>query len=57
MWFVTYLPAAAIGSEVRSCPELVALRLSYSVIQKHGLNFVYLYFLNYKWYVNDLYNI
>jgi len=28
----------------------------YSVIQKDGLNFVRLYFLNYTWYVNDLYN-
>jgi len=32
------------------------LRL-YSVIQKGGLNFVRLYFLNYTWYVNDLHNI
>jgi hypothetical protein len=29
----------------------------YSVIQKDGLNFVRLYFLNYKWYVNDLLTI
>ena len=29
----------------------------YSVIQKDGLNFVRLYFLNYIWYVNDLHNI
>jgi hypothetical protein len=29
----------------------------YSVIQKDGLNFVRLYFLNYTWYVNDLHNI
>jgi hypothetical protein len=29
----------------------------YSLIQKDGLNFVRLYFLNYKWYVNDLRNI
>jgi len=27
------------------------------VIQKDGLNFVRLYFLNYTWYVNDLRNI
>jgi len=27
------------------------------VIQKDGLNFVRLYFLNYTWYVNDLHNI
>jgi len=35
-------------------PDEVAL---YSVIQKDGLNFVRLYFLNYTWYVNDLHNI
>jgi hypothetical protein len=29
----------------------------YSVIQKDGLNFVRLYFLNYTWYVEDLRNI
>jgi hypothetical protein len=29
----------------------------YSVIQKEGLDFVRLYFLNYRWYVNDLHNI
>jgi hypothetical protein len=29
----------------------------YSVIQKDGLNFVRLYFLNYTWYMNDLHNI
>jgi hypothetical protein len=29
----------------------------YSVIQKDGLNFVRLYFLNYTWHVNDLHNI
>ena len=28
-----------------------------SVIQKDGLNFVRLYFLNYTWYVNELHNI
>jgi len=28
-----------------------------SVIQNDGLNFVRLYFLNYRWYVNDLDNI
>ena len=32
--------------QVRAC--------AYSVIQKDGLNFVRLYFLNYTWYVNDL---
>ena len=29
----------------------------YIVIQKDGLNFVRLYFLNYTWYMNDLHNI
>ena len=29
----------------------------YSVIQKDGLKFVRLYFLNYTWYMNDLHNI
>jgi len=29
----------------------------YRVIQKDGLNFVCLYFLNYTWYVNDLHKI
>jgi len=33
------------------------LCLMYSVIQKEGLNFVRLYFLNYTWYVNELHNI
>jgi hypothetical protein len=32
-------------------------RLIYSVIQKDGLSFVRLYFLNYTWYANDLHNI
>jgi len=27
------------------------------VIQKDGFNFEHLYFLNYTWYFNDLYNI
>jgi len=31
--------------------------LIYSVIQKDGLSFVRLYFLNYTRYVNDLHNI
>jgi len=33
------------------------VRQIYSVIQKDGLNFVRLYFLNYTCYVNDLHNI
>jgi len=31
--------------------------LVYSVIQKNGLNFVYLYFLNYTSYMSELHNI
>jgi len=31
--------------------------LLYRVIQKDGLNFERLYFLNYTWYVNDLHDI
>ena len=31
--------------------------LRIKVIQKDGLNFVRLYFLNYTWYVSDLHNI
>ena len=31
--------------------------LIYSVIQKDGLNFVRLYFVNYTWCVSDLHNI
>ena len=31
--------------------------LKYSVIQKDGLSFVILYFLNYTCYVSDLHNI
>ena len=31
--------------------------IKYSVIQKDGLKFVHLYFLNYTWCVNDLHNI
>jgi len=36
---------------------LIITELKYSLIQKDGLNFVRLYFLNYAWYVNDLHNI
>ena len=32
-------------------------QVMYRVIQKDGLNFVRLYFLNYTWYVNDLHNV
>jgi len=30
---------------------------TYSMIQKDGLSFVRLYFLNYTWYMDDLHNI
>jgi len=30
--------------------------MKYRMIQKDGLNFVRLYFLNYTWYVNGLHN-
>jgi hypothetical protein len=40
-----------IATEAGSAVEI------YSVIQKDGLNFVRLYFLNYIWYVNDLHYI
>jgi len=42
------------------CPRFITICWSsvmYSAIQKDGLNFVRLYFLNYTWYVNDLHNI
>jgi len=35
----------------------VTIKPLYSVIQKDGLNFVRLYFLNYTCHVNDLHNI
>jgi len=37
--------------------EIVLKFTLYRVIQKDGLNFVRLYFLNYTWYANDLRNI
>jgi len=37
--------------------EVRCFILIYSMIQKDGLNFVCLYFLNYTWYMNDLHNI
>jgi len=36
---------------------VACFKIKYRVIQKGGLNFVRLYFLNYTWYVNDLHNI
>jgi hypothetical protein len=39
-------------------PVVLSIRShKYGVIQRDGLNFVRLYFLNYTWYVNDLHNI
>jgi len=35
----------------------IVYEIIYSMIQKDGLNFIRLYFLNYTWYVNDLHNI
>ena len=37
--------------------DLTVIFNIHSVIQKDGLNFVRLYFLNYTWHVNDLHNI
>ena len=37
--------------------EVDIYNIIYRAIQKDGLNFVRLYFLNYTWYVNDLHNI
>ena len=36
---------------------VASVSVLYRVIQKDGINFVRLYFLNYTWYVNDLRNI
>jgi len=41
----------------RVAGNLKVLSCIYRVIQKDGLNFVCLYFLNYTWYVNDLRNV
>jgi len=41
--------------EISTSPR--GLGILYRVIQKDGLSFVRLYFLNYTWYVNDLHNI
>ena len=44
--------------ELLSVYLLIDIRATkYSVIQKDGLDFVRLYFLNYTWYVNDVHNI
>ena len=41
--------------EDKSCTHLYVTFLEiYSVIQRDGLTFVCLYFLNYTWYENDL---
>ena len=44
-------------TEVESIYCTVRTESLYSVIQKDGLNFVRLYFLNYTCYVNELHNI
>ena len=36
---------------------VASVSVLYRVIQKDGINFVRLYFLNYTFYVNDLRNI
>jgi len=41
------------GSDFDSCQIYIYM---YSVIQKDGLNFVHIYFLNYTLYVNELCN-
>jgi hypothetical protein len=48
---------AAILLSTDAAARLCARRALYSAIQKDGLNFVRLYFLNYTWYVNNLHNI
>ena len=56
---------ACVSSFTQICQEMWKLRiqihlrpqLKYSVIQKDGLNFVRLYFLNYTRYVNDPHKI
>jgi len=42
---------------VKLIKKLLCLFTLYKMIQKDGLNFVRLYFLNYTRYVNDLHNI
>ena len=50
-YFVLSTFSSKIVPFVRKCGK------KYSVIKKDGLHFVHLYFLNYKWYVNDLHKI
>ena len=46
------------AAKVMYVPHYIILLLAlFSVIQKDGLNFAPLYFLNYTRYVNDLHNI
>ena len=54
------LGAAALWKKKNSMVGITAAckeTYIYSLIQKDGLNFVCLYFLNYTWYVNELHNI
>ena len=54
---VTHVGTKWIGVWVGGRAGVDIFREKYRVIQKDGLNFVRLYFLNYTWYVNDLHNI
>ena len=45
------------GPELSKARNIYSDQVMYSVIQKDGLSFVRLYFLNYPWSVNDLHNI
>ena len=47
-------PTVLIRSCVTHATDMVLL---HSVLQKDGLNFIRLYFLNYTWHVNDLHKI
>ena len=42
---------------VLCCVQNISGSYKYSAIQKDGLKFTRLYFLNYTWYVNELHNI
>ena len=62
MWYVssmmtrvTMRPPFPIYAHPKMFVHVVHLK--YRVIQKDGLNFVCLYFVDCTWYVNDLHNI
>jgi hypothetical protein len=48
---------SAIFTKICNSNTYTTKQLHDSVINKNGLNFVRLYFLNYTWYVNNLHNI